>query len=397
MAKIPTSPAKPASGRITAGGKASINKVLEKSPWCTTWSIMDSSITHARACSFLARQPDRRSKRGEASGNCGNARIGESVEISASDGGPCRPSQMAPIAGMSRPCDSIACKPAGGTPKSDSDNSASVRSRTSRKPLAEIAHDPQAPKTSMEWASDEGGADRVGLAQTCGNSARGWERGTTGGVACAGSACSWDVETRRRAPRRRESGALIRAGIACTSAAGTSKSDSESSANVRGPASAMRRESGALIRAGVACSACGKRSVHRRWAGIACTSAAGTPKSDSESSASIRSPASAVRRKSGALIRAGVVCSACGKTSGHRRWAGIARTAIVRTSKSDSESSASVQSPASAVRRESGALIRAGAACSACGKRSGHRHWAGIACARVAYRGTPKFLCIELA
>jgi hypothetical protein len=76
---------------------------------------------------------DRRSKPTEASANCGNALVGESVEKWASDGGPCLPSAIAPIAAMSRPCESIACRLAGRTSKSDSETGATVRIRSATK------------------------------------------------------------------------------------------------------------------------------------------------------------------------------------------------------------------------------------------------------------------------
>ena len=59
-----------------------------------------------------------------ASADCANALIGKSVEKSASDGGPCLPSGIAPIAAMSRACESIACISAGGTSKTRSVNRA---------------------------------------------------------------------------------------------------------------------------------------------------------------------------------------------------------------------------------------------------------------------------------
>jgi hypothetical protein len=160
----------------------------------------------------------------EASANCVNALIGKSVEKSASDGGPCLPSPIAPIAAMSRPCENIGCRRAA-------------------------------------WMSKSGGETRV--------------------------------TSRIRSAAGRESGALIRAGIA-RSACGKRS----------GHRCAAERESGALIRAGIARSACGERSGHR----------------------------CAAERESGALIRAGIASSVCGERSGHR----------------------------SATKRESGALIRAG-------------------------------------
>ena len=105
---------------------------------------MDSFVSPAHACPSLApklqREPagvtaecgetDRRSKRTEAGANRGNALIGKSVEISASDGSACLPPQIAQIAGMPRPADGSACRLAVETPKSDSESSASVRSRS---------------------------------------------------------------------------------------------------------------------------------------------------------------------------------------------------------------------------------------------------------------------------
>jgi hypothetical protein len=98
---------------------------------------MHSPASPADACPLLTREPQRAlmgdtagyGEAEEASANCGNALIGESVEKWASDGGPCLPSPIAPIAAMSRPCESTACIPTGGTSKSDSESSGSVRSR----------------------------------------------------------------------------------------------------------------------------------------------------------------------------------------------------------------------------------------------------------------------------
>ena len=69
---------------------------------------MDSSIAPAQAGSSLAREQryapmretaDLRPLRKEVRGNRGNAQIDERVELSASDGTPCQPSQIAQIAG----------------------------------------------------------------------------------------------------------------------------------------------------------------------------------------------------------------------------------------------------------------------------------------------------------
>ena len=81
----------------------------------------------------LSHRPAGRSTPQEASANCGNALIGESVDKWASDGGPCPPSQIAPIAAMSRLCESTACSPSGGTSRSDSESSATVRIRSAAK------------------------------------------------------------------------------------------------------------------------------------------------------------------------------------------------------------------------------------------------------------------------
>ncbi len=154
-----------------------------------------------------------------------------------------------------------------------------------------------------------------------------------------------------------------------------------------------RRESGALVRAGAASSACSGRRGHRHgdalgaaeartvrnnWAGTACRSTGQTSKSASESGAPVRIRA---RRESGALIRAGAASSACSGTRGHRpgdavgtaeaRWQALAAGLPAERSNACSESSAAVGVRA---RRESGALIRAGAAGCACSGRRRHRH-----------------------
>jgi hypothetical protein len=56
-----------------------------------------------------------------ASANCGNALIGENVETSASNRGPCLRSQIAPIAGMPRFQRRELGTPTGGISKSDSE------------------------------------------------------------------------------------------------------------------------------------------------------------------------------------------------------------------------------------------------------------------------------------
>lgn len=149
----------------------------------------------------------------EASANCGNALIGESIGKCASDGGPCLRSRIAPIAAMSRPRDCIACMPIGETPKSDRESCVTVRIRSATK-------------------RETGALIRAGVvSRACG------ERN---GHRCGDAVCSTDVRTVRKNC----------AGIACRPAGGTSKSDSESSVTVR-TGSAAERESGALIRAGV--------------------------------------------------------------------------------------------------------------------------------------------------
>ena len=63
------------------------------------------------------------------------ALIGKGVEKSASDGDPRLLAQIAQIAEMSRPSDSIACRPAGGTSKSASETGITVRIRSGVHPL----------------------------------------------------------------------------------------------------------------------------------------------------------------------------------------------------------------------------------------------------------------------
>src|SRR5207247_78236 len=113
----------------------------EKTPGCTTWHIMHSSVAPAHACPLLTRElqrelMDETARYGEpkaAGANCGNAPIGKSVEKWASDGGPCLPPRIAPIAAMSRPRAGIACRLAVGTLKSNSVTSTTVRIRSATK------------------------------------------------------------------------------------------------------------------------------------------------------------------------------------------------------------------------------------------------------------------------
>jgi hypothetical protein len=83
---------------------------------------------------------------------------------------------------------------------------------------------------------------------------------------------------------------------------GTSKSDSESSIRVRSR-SATKRESGALIRAGVASNACARRG-HRHGDAVG-NAAFRTVRNNRDNRASIACRP-AMKHESGALIRAGV-------------------------------------------------------------------------------------------
>jgi hypothetical protein len=96
----------------------------------------------------LSHRPAGRSTPQEASANCGNAPIGESVEKWASDGGSCPLSPTAPIAPMSRPWESIICRLAGV---------ALVRDRRSRRRRpAEIAKIAEIGESVEKSASDGG-------------------------------------------------------------------------------------------------------------------------------------------------------------------------------------------------------------------------------------------------
>ena len=154
-----------------------------------------------------------------------------------------------------------------------------------------------------------------------------------------------------------------------------SKDDCEGSVTVR-MRSAMKRESGALIRAGVISGAGGKgngqrhgevRTARNNSAGIACRTAGGTSTSGSQRRVTVRMR-SATECESGALIRASVVNRAGDKKKGHRHGevrtvrnnsAGIACRSAGGASTSGSQRNVTVRMR-SATRCESGALIRAG-------------------------------------
>src|SRR5258708_8643795 len=112
-----------ADGPAQTAGTAETCKTLAN---CASDGCLRTPSQTAGTAETPAAAQIRRSKLQEASANCGNALIGESVEKWAPDGGRCLPSLIALIAAMSRPCES-ACRPARGSSKSDSEKSVIAR------------------------------------------------------------------------------------------------------------------------------------------------------------------------------------------------------------------------------------------------------------------------------